>query len=157
MPLSPARTFNGGPPSFDLPVGSTGQVLTSKGSGKAPVFQAGGGGSPLFGTYVSVALAAGTNDNVNPGGAWPTGYGRLDLDTTAGAATVTGLVAGSDGQAVIVRCAGANQLTLNSLDAGSSAANQFLYVADLALDENGSVMIVYYSNLNGGSGAWAIV
>lgn len=158
MPVSPAPAFNGGPPYFDLPVGTSGDVLTSQGAGNAPKFAAGSaGGNPTFGTFVSIALAAGANDNVNPGGTWPTGYGRLDFDTSAGAANVTGLKAGSDGQAIIIRNSGANQLTLNSLNAGSSAANQFLYIADLILDENASVLAVYYSNLNGGSGAWVIV
>lgn len=158
MPLSTAPTFNGGPPYFDIDVGSSGDVLTSQGAGNAPKFAPGGaGGNPTFGTFVSVALSAGINDNVNPGGTWPSGYGRVDFDTSAGNATVTGLVAGSDGQAIIIRNSGANVLTLASLNAGSTAANQFLYAADLQLPENGSVLVVYYSNLNGGSGAWVIV
>ena len=154
MPVSTAPTFNGGPPYFDLPVGTSGQVLTSQGTGSAPKF---GSSNLTFGTYISVALAAGANNNVNPGGTWPIGYGRIDFDTSAGAATVTGLAKGSDGQAIIIRNSEANTLTLASLNAGSTAANQFLYAADLQLPENGSVLVVYYSNLNGGSGAWVIV
>lgn len=142
VPLSLVRTFNGGPPSFDLPLGTAGQVLTSNGAGKAPTFQAGAGIIP---DYFAVALAAGATNNLNPGIGWPPSSGsRLDLDTSAGAATVTGLVAANDGIIVLIRNTGANTLTLASANAGSSAANQFLFVADLELAQYGSAWAVYY-------------
>lgn len=50
---------------------------------------------------------------------------RLDL-VPAGAATLTGLLAGIDGQIVVTRNASATQtVTLPSLSASSSAANEF--------------------------------
>ena len=142
MPLSVTPTFNGGPPYFVLPVGASGQVLTSNGAGAAPSFKNATAGG--IGSYLSYALASGTTNDLDPGGGWPTGIGRLDLDTSAGAATITGLVAGSDAQIVIISNIGANTLTLAALNAGSSAANRFRYVADIALAQYDAVLAVYY-------------
>jgi hypothetical protein len=85
--------------------------------------ESGGGGSG-GGKFISVNLAAGETNNLNPGSGWPTGYGRLDL-VPAGAASLSGLAAGTDGQQAIARNNSTQVLQLLSLNGGSSAANQF--------------------------------
>jgi hypothetical protein len=97
------------------------------------------------GTKLVYAPAAGASNNVNPGGAWPSSaIGRIDVDTTAGACNFTGLVAAlTDGQGVMIRVTGANNLTLNSLNGGSSAANKFAFTADLVLPQNSTAILVY--------------
>lgn len=99
-----------------------------------------GGGAKL--TYVA---AAGATNNVNPGGSWPSpSYGRIDVNTAAGACNFTGLVAATtDGQSVSIRNAGANNLTLNNLNAGSTAANRFSGVGDTVLLPGESIILVY--------------
>lgn len=97
------------------------------------------------GSKLVYAPAAGASNNVTPGGLWPApSVGRIDVNTVAGAANFTGLVAGIvDGQAVMIRVTGANNLTLNSLNAGSVAANQFAFVADLVLTQNDTAILIY--------------
>jgi hypothetical protein len=104
---------------------------------------AGGTGEPIGPLRATAALAAGANNNLNPGGGWPTNYGRLFL-TAAGAANLTGLVAGLDNQWVlIVNDDPVDNITLNSANAGSAAANQFDYAADLILPPLSTVIAVY--------------
>lgn len=96
----------------------------------------------------TVALSAGATNNLSPLSAWPgiglTQYGRLILTAPSGTANVTGLLAGNDNQwCLIVNNDPTNNVTLNSLNAGSSAANRFSYVADLILPPGGSVIGVY--------------
>jgi hypothetical protein len=103
----------------------------------------GGGGTKL----ASVTVAAGATNNLNPGGTWPTGYSRLDVDPSAGAANLTGLLAGTDAQQIVIRNPDAtNTLTLNNANAGSTAANQFLARAgfDVAIPPGSSVIATYY-------------
>lgn len=97
------------------------------------------------GTKLVFAAAAGASNNVNPGGAWPSAaIGRIDVDTTAGACNFTGLVAAIvDGQGLVIRVTGVNNLTLNALNAGSTAANQFAFLDDLILPQNDTAFLVY--------------
>lgn len=105
-------------------------------------YVAGGGG---FGTYLSATVGAGATNNFSPAG-WPTGVGRLDINPSSGNANITGLVAGSDAQSVLITNVNAtNTLTLNALNAGSLAANQFRYAGDLILPTNATVLAVYYA------------
>lgn len=95
-----------------------------------------------FGTLrAAVALAAGINANLNPGAGWPTNYGRLIL-TAAAAASLTGLLAGVDGQPlIIVNNDPATDIPLTVLDASSLAANQFLHGGgDLILTHGGEAV-----------------
>lgn len=141
MPLSSPPTFKGGFASIGL--GTAGQVLTSNGTGVAPSFQGSGGASAA---YLSANVPAGANNDFNPGGTWPAGIRRLDLDPNAGASNLTGLVAGSDGQEVFLfNPDAANNLTLNSQNAGSAAANRFQIVADLILSPNAGCILLYYA------------
>lgn len=112
----------------------------------------GGGSGVGFGTNrASLNLAGGANNNLNPhptAPAWPTLYGRVILTSTSGAANVTGMVAGVDGQPVLImNDDNANNITLNSLNAGSLAANRFQFAADVLLTPGASVMVMYDSTL----------
>lgn len=150
MPVTTPPTFK--PPFFAIPLGAAGTVLTSNGADAAPTFQAGGGGSTTGGALAGVVLAAGANNDVNPGGGWPVSFGRLDLNAAAGVANVTGLVAGSDGQQVLVRNlpSSGNNITLNNQNAGSTAANRFQGLnlaspnADVILVPGASMLLMYY-------------
>lgn len=114
-------------------------------------------GSPGSG-YVSVVLASGTTNNLDPGSGFPASVSWLDFDTTAGAATLTGLLAGTDGQTIALRVTGANSLTLSTGgtglgDSGSTAANRFTGEGDAGL-LLGSISRITYRALP--SPRWAI-
>lgn len=113
------------------------------------------GGSTTGGALATVVLAAGANNNLTPASPWPTGFGRLDLNAAAGAANVTGLKAGVDGQQMVIRNlpSSGNNVTLNNQNAGSSAANQFQGLnlaspnADMILVPGSAILLMYYSAL----------
>lgn len=114
-----------------------------------------GGGSGAIGTLVAFSSAAGAANNVNPGGGFPTSIGRVDVDTTAGDGNWTGMLAGTDGQIVIIRnAAGTNNLTLNSQNAGSTAANRFAAASDFTLPAGAAIWAIYYA---GSVNRWVIV
>ena len=106
------------------------------------------------GSILSYASPSGTSNNVNPGGAFPAPtVGRLFVDTTAGPAAWTGLVATpQDGMGLQIVNKGPNILLLDSQNAGSLAANQFLFATDLTLTEGNSVIVVYWI----AEGFWAM-
>lgn len=138
------------PPTFTpsvppIALGTAGQVLTMVNG--VPAFAAGGGGGTLLGR-VSYATPAGSQNNVAPGGGFPTNKSRLVV-TLAGNATWTGLVAGTDGQLVYLTNAdAADSLTLTSQDAGSLAANQFLYAGGgIVLPPGASKLLLYDATL----------
>ena len=98
------------------------------------------------GTKLTYVAAAGATNNVNFGGAWPAAtVGRVDVNSTAGVCNFTGAVAATvDGQGVLIRnLLGGNNLTLNSLNTGSTAANRFSFENDLLLPPGAAVMLVY--------------
>lgn len=104
----------------------------------------GGGGT----TSVTVTAASGSANNVDPGSGFPSSIAWLDVDTSAGAATWTGLKAGTEGQTVAIRVTGANTLTLSTGgdglgDALSSAVNRFTGENDAAILTNGITHITY--------------
>lgn len=105
----------------------------------------GSGGGGALGTYVAYASAAGAVDNVKPAATWPTGFGRIGVTLPGGAASWTGLVAGTDGQmALIMNLDAAANLSLDREDAGSLAANRFdAPGTPLVLPPGASVLAVY--------------
>lgn len=162
MPVSGPYAFK--PAVAPIALGAAGTVLTSNGASAAtpPTFQpAGSGGSPNAGAAIAATLAAGATNNLNPGAGWPASFGRLLLNSSAGAANITGLVAGTDGQTIEIcnNLTGATNVTLNSQNAGSTAANQFVYVGDFALPSGASIRATYYASstgVNGGAGGWVL-
>ena len=111
-----------------------------------------GGGVVTGGELATAVLAAGANNNLNPAADWPAPYGRLDLNAAAGAANLTGLKAGADGQQILVRNlpTSGNNITLNNQNAGSLAANRFQGLnliapnADIVLTPGSGILLMYY-------------
>jgi hypothetical protein len=125
-------------------------------SGSVPVVPLG-----LFtgGAILAYATVGGTINNVNPGGTWPsTSIGRLDVDTSAGSETWTGLVKVTDGYGVLIKITAdsdtGNTLTFLNENGGSSADNQILCVDELTIGIGESVLAV--CNASGGVNLWFI-
>lgn len=139
------------PPTFTpsvppIQLGAAGQVLTMV-SGVPAFAAASGGGGTLTGR-LAYASPAGASNNVAPGGGFPTNKSRLVVTLAAGDANWTGLVAGSDGQLLLLTNAdAANSLTLNASNAGSVAANRFLYQFDIVLGPGVSKLLCYDATL----------
>lgn len=93
-------------------------------------------------------VAAGTTHNYTPTG-WGPSVDVLDINASSGDATITGLLAGYNGQRVVVTNVGSSTLILAAL--GSSLpANQFRLPVDYYLLTNMSVQLQYST----GAGLW---
>jgi hypothetical protein len=107
-----------------------------------------GGGSgpsaPQLAGYRSVVLAAGANNDVNPGGTWPNKIARVDFDTSAGDANLNSLVAASDGIMVLLRNTGANNLNIINASGLGAAANQFKCITQ-TITQFDTVLATYYA------------
>lgn len=155
MPLSAPPTFNPGRYGIKFSVpGDVGKVLTVQADGTLAFAPGSGGG---VGSLISYAPAAGPSNDVNPAG-FSSSVGRVEVDLTLGSANWTGLLAGSDGQIVLVSVIApnltANTLTLNNQNAGSSAANRFRGSDDTVIVFGNTLQIVYYA---GTVNRWVIV
>lgn len=108
-----------------------------------------------LGSYLSSTIGAGTTNDFTPAG-FSSSVGRLDIDPNAGASTINGLLAGSDGQLLVIcNIDAVNNLTLANQAAGSSAANRFRGPgADLTLLPFNAVWAVYYA---GSVNRWVLV
>lgn len=96
----------------------------------------------------TVTAAAGAQNNVAPdGGVNVQTLDRLYVNTAAGNASFTGLAAGLDGQLLWIVNTGANDLTLQSENAGSTITNRFKGVADLTVPGGDSLLIYYDSSI----------
>lgn len=74
--------------------------------------------------------------------------GFLDLNANAGAASLTGITAGYDGQIITVTSRNAvNNITLNRLNVGSAAANRIRLSADLVLSQDQGISLRYSTAL----------
>lgn len=118
-----------GPTGGTGPTGPTGPI-----GGTGPTGPTGPMGSSLPTGVVAAVPAAGANNNYTAGGFMGPTIGFMDLTPTA-TCNITGVSATgvTDGQMLTITNLSAFNLTLNSLNAGSSAANQFRLVADLIL------------------------
>lgn len=95
--------------------------------------------------YSASAPAAGVyQDVVLPGAS---DY-ALDVDTTAGAIDYGGFVAQRNGQRITLSNTGANLLRALANSGGSAAGNQIRNATNLALVQNQSLTIQYFSGLN---------
>ena len=94
------------------------------------------------------ALAAGTTNDYGPAGL--AGASVLRLDTTAGNATLTGLVAQRGGDIRVIENIGANLLVLASNDAGSAAANRFSLGANsyFVIPARGTATVIYDATIS---------
>lgn len=95
-------------------------------------------GAPT-GLQVLVA-AAGNNNNV---ALTNSTIGFLDVDTAAGAADITGIVAPFDGYIVTITNVGANLLRLMPENINSAASTRFRLPANIALVQNSSYTLRY--------------
>jgi len=89
------------------------------------------------------ALAAGQNDNL----ALAPGIGFLDLDTSAGAASLTSIEAGFDGQIIIVTCTGVPNLECKTMDPAADPGNALRLALDTTLITNSNISLRYSSEL----------
>lgn len=104
---------------------------------------AGGAGSAGAGTPVSVTLSAASTNDYDPGSSFPTGIGRLYINVDTADSILTGLLAGSDGQVVIIENSGTFNLQLTKESASSAAANRFSGSGDAGLVPGGRVTLIY--------------
>lgn len=104
------------------------------------------------GEYLSVAVSAGTTHDFMPAGFTPA-VSYLDLDTTAGSATITGIDGGFNGRRLIVSNVGANLLDL-SATGSSQPENQFRLPSEpFTIIENQSVTLEYIGAIE----KWVVV
>lgn len=97
---------------------------------------------------VDLAPPAGASNNVDPGPGSIGTINRLRVNTAAGAASFTGIVAGTDGQLLWILNTGANDLTLVDNSGGSAAGNRFRGVGvDIIIPSGGSALIYYDSTV----------
>lgn len=113
-----------------------------------------GSGGGILGAYVNAgAVASGATNNYTPTGFPGTSaapVSRLDISANAAGSNLTGLVAGTDGQIVVIfnsAAVGGGNLILNNLNAGSSSANQFQGGggSDFILIPQSSLQLVYFA------------
>jgi hypothetical protein len=93
------------------------------------------------GVLVYASPAGASNDVVPPG--FDESIAFLEVDTNAGNAQWTGLIAGEHNQRVIVTNLGPNQLRLDANNVGSTPANRFRAASNLILLTNMSTEVVY--------------
>jgi hypothetical protein len=95
---------------------------------------------------VSAVPATGANNNFIPSGFGPL-VAFLDLNP-AGVCNITGLAAGADGQTVTITNTSANNVTLNTLNVGSLAANRFRLPFDTVLTQNSGITVRYSTSIS---------
>lgn len=109
---------------------------------------------PTGGQYLAGTAAAGTTND-----AAPTGFGfgtcTMDITVSGGNATWTGLVAGTEGQRIVITnlAASSSNLILSMLNGGSLAANQFRGIATVTLLPGMTIQIQY----SVGAGKWIVI
>ncbi len=124
-------------------------VLTGTGTG------GGGGGGGGTGTVIPLTITAASTNNLNPGSGFPTGVGRLDINPSTNDIILTGLLAGVDGQQMIIRNVGTGGflVTLAVNSGSSSAANRFTGQGDAGIPQGAQTIIFYYTSPTAG---WAV-
>lgn len=143
MPVSSPPTFS--PPAYAIPVPTVaGEVLTTQGGKLPPRFAPASGGG--IGAYLAPAALLATQNDYDPGSGFPTGIGRLDLTPAAGGSTITGLLAGSDAQMLLVgNLSGVDVITLVNQSASSAAPNRFRYAGDISIVPGETIVLCYYA------------
>jgi len=89
---------------------------------------------------ISPAQITGDQNNYNPTDLDVSSTLRLSTDASR---NITGLAGGADGRVIIIHNIGSNDLVLNSENASSTAANRFLFDADVTLTADQSVILRY--------------
>jgi len=89
----------------------------------------------------------GSNNDYTVSGQMGATVGFIDLTPTA-ICNITGLQGGFDGQVVIITNLSAFAMTLNTLNVGSQATNQFRLPSDLILIQNDSKAFKYSATIS---------
>lgn len=105
---------------------------------------------PLF---LTTTPAAGTFNNVALPG--PSDF-VWDVDTTAGDVAFTGFIAQRDGQRIYLNNTGANLLSVDALNGGSTAPRQIRSATDLTLIQLQTLTLQYAAGAPGG-GKWLLI
>ncbi len=115
----------------------------------------GGGSSGGTGALISLTITAATTPNLDPGSGFPTGVGRIDINPSTNDVTLTGLLAGTDGQQLEIRNIGSTYNVILSIeDILSSASNRFSgYGTTRAIVPASISRVTYYTSPNA---RWAI-
>jgi hypothetical protein len=101
---------------------------------------------------VDAVPATGANNDYTASGLMGATVGFLDL-TPTGACNITGLQAGFNGQLIIITNLSTSAITLNALNSGSLAANQFRMVGDFVLPQNNGKSFKYSTTI----GKWVTI
>ena len=96
----------------------------------------------LFSPEASLVAAAGNNNNINIGTAR-----ILVVDTSLGAAALTGFQLGGTGRPLLIVNDGANDLTLPAEDANSTAENRIYGLAAFIVPAGAAQMLIYSDTL----------
>lgn len=97
------------------------------------------------GEYLATVASAGSTHDFNPSGFTPA-VSYIDIDTTAGNATITGIDGGFNGRKLVITNTGANLLTL-AITGSSAPANQFRLPSDFFVVQNQSVALEYVEGI----------
>jgi len=150
---SAANRFNLGGANLTLAAGLSAGFVYNGLTARWDLFTVGGnaaappsGSVIAFGPAATFVTVAGDNNDVTPAPVIST-INRIKFNTAAGAATVTGIAAGSDGQGLLVTNTGANDLTLAVENAGSAAVNRLYGIGDLVMPQFNSQLLVYDATL----------
>jgi hypothetical protein len=95
---------------------------------------------------VATDTPSGAQNNYTVNGQMGPTIGFVDL-TPGAACNITGVAAGFNGQIIIVTNLSAFNLTLNALNSGSLAANQFRMAADFILTQNNGKAFKYSTTI----------
>ncbi len=152
--------FSGPAANYVLSAGNACELVYYAGTINAWVIAAGigasgGGGGGGTGAVISLTITAASTNNLDPGSGFPTGVGRLDINPSTNDIAITGLLAGTDGQQLIVRNVGTGGflITLKVNSGLSSPANIFTGEGDAGIPQGAQTIIFYYTSPTAG---WAV-
>lgn len=148
--------FNGVAGTSALGPGATAELVYYAGNVNAWVIAltasgGGGGGSTLL---ISTTVTAASTNDYNPGSGFPTLIGFLNINPTTNDVILTGLLAGTALQTVVIRNVGTTYTVYLSTggdgqgDPLSSASNRFVGEGDGAIPPGAQNTIIYYTSPN---------
>lgn len=103
------------------------------------------GGAAVAATRLSDVITAASTDDYNPGGGFLVGVGRLDINPSTVDSTITGMIAGTDAQQLLLRNIGAFNVIFTLEGLTSAVANRFLCEGDFVMPPGGSCRATYYA------------
>jgi hypothetical protein len=138
--------------TYTLPssAGSSGQALTTDGSGNLSWSSVGGAATSTALNDNSQTLSSSTN-NLDISGK---SYVKLNNGSSSNF-TITGIVAGTDGQIIVVQNSGSGNMTIRNSNNSSSASNRIITGSgsDFVTSGTGSVTMIY----DGDQSRWVVI